>query len=207
MAAKKASKVDVLWFKRTIEDKRKSQRQLAKFLKLDPSAVTLMLQGKRHIRVGEAVAIAEFLEKPLYEVLERAGIPASEVTPAAGGYVVITGWVDQEGIVHGTDFDGSGLAPAPANAADDLIALRYQTALTALDTVDGWLVYATLRGDIAPEAVGRLCVVQVAGEDVHRVGFVRRGYDRGQYMLLPLMGTEPQMVTLTSASPVLWLKP
>jgi transcriptional regulator with XRE-family HTH domain len=63
------------WFRNKLTQKSKSQRSMAKHLKLDPGAVTLMLNGKRRMQMDEAQQIAVFLSEPLADVLRAAGLP------------------------------------------------------------------------------------------------------------------------------------
>lgn len=66
--------VDTRWFQNTLADKRLSQRGLAKHLKLDPAAVSLMIRGKRKMSAAEAAEVARFLNVGVEEVLGRAGV-------------------------------------------------------------------------------------------------------------------------------------
>ena len=74
------------WFRTKLTEKRRSQRQLARHLELDPAAITLMLRGERRMQLEEARSIAAFLGEPVTDVLRAAGLPlkdeaAKEQTP------------------------------------------------------------------------------------------------------------------------------
>jgi len=43
-------------------------------MKLDPSAVTNVLNGDRRLQLKEAVSIAKFLDEDLETVIEKAGV-------------------------------------------------------------------------------------------------------------------------------------
>jgi len=68
----------ITWLAATLKAERKSQRALARHLKIDPSSVTFMLKGKRRIQVEEWQKIFEFLGKeppsqfPLPKISRRA---------------------------------------------------------------------------------------------------------------------------------------
>jgi transcriptional regulator with XRE-family HTH domain len=66
--------VDTDWFKAKLEDQCLSLRDLAKLMHLEPSAVSLMLRGRRGISAGEVVQLARHLQAPTEEVLYRAGL-------------------------------------------------------------------------------------------------------------------------------------
>lgn len=66
--------VDKKWFVDKLRDQRKSQRDLSKHMKLDPSAVTNVLNGDRRLQLKEAVSIAKFLDEDLETVIEKAGV-------------------------------------------------------------------------------------------------------------------------------------
>jgi transcriptional regulator with XRE-family HTH domain len=68
------AKIDADWFRKILTQKNRSQRSMAKHLKLDPGAVTLMLQGKRKMQLDEAREIASFLGEPVAAVLRAAGL-------------------------------------------------------------------------------------------------------------------------------------
>lgn len=201
-------KIDTRWFQHQIEDKGLSQRQLAKRMRLDPSSVSLMLRGKRHMKVQEAALIAELLGLPLMDVMAKAGISSAEAKSATSGMIPVVGHVTEKSVaVIVGNHAQAPLVPAPPDAGGGTVALRYQTALTQLDAVDGWVIYFRPIEGVPAEAVGRLCVVREVGADHPRVGFVRRGYEPGEYSLLPYLGAEPEAVRLESASPVLWIRP
>lgn len=73
------AKINAEWFRNKLTQKGRSQRGLARHLKLDPGAVTLMLQGKRKMQLDEAREIASFLGEPVAAVLRAAGLPVGSV--------------------------------------------------------------------------------------------------------------------------------
>lgn len=74
--------IDKSWFSQQLKRKGKSQADLARFLNLDRSAVTRMLNGDRNMSVEEQDRIAEYLEIPVGDVaLHRRGrLPAFRKT-------------------------------------------------------------------------------------------------------------------------------
>ncbi|HEV2303343.1 MAG TPA: helix-turn-helix transcriptional regulator, partial [Stellaceae bacterium] len=77
------------WFHQALERIGASQADLARQLRLAPSAVSRMLKGERQMKLLEAVQIAQFLGAPQEEVLRHAGAGDApqgrgETSPARG---------------------------------------------------------------------------------------------------------------------------
>lgn len=69
--------IDKVWFSQQLKRKGRSQADLARFLNLDRSAVTRMLNGERNMSVEEQDRIAEYLDVPVGDVaLHRRGAAA-----------------------------------------------------------------------------------------------------------------------------------
>src|SRR5438552_3979997 len=64
--------MDAIWFQQTLERAGASQADLARHLRLAPSAVSRMVKGERQMKLLEAVQIAAFLGVSQDEVLRRA---------------------------------------------------------------------------------------------------------------------------------------
>ena len=62
------------WFLEQLTIKGLSQRKLARHWGVDPSFVTLTLQGKRPMQLDEVVKTAEMLEVSVDEILQNAGL-------------------------------------------------------------------------------------------------------------------------------------
>lgn len=78
---------------------------------------------------------------------------------------------------------------------------------------DGWLFFFRDAKDMTPDAVGRLCVVRLAGVDGMRLRWVQRGYHEGHWTLTGLCfgpqgagndGIEEGRII--SAAPILWMR-
>lgn len=196
--------IDTKWFKALLADKGVNQRKIAATLALDPSSVSLMLRGKRRLQLPEAAAMANLLGVPLDDVLLHAGID-----PEAGARdsTPIMGWVGLDGEAHMRRPDGPKRVPAPAGMPEDAVALRYQGE----DAMDGWIAFYVPREEgIDAEAVGRLCVVQLApaGKGARYVRVLKRGYGRGLWTLggIRAMESAIESVSVVSAAPVVWIK-
>jgi uncharacterized protein YjbI with pentapeptide repeats len=76
---------NALWFYQSLERVSATQADLARHLRLAPSAVSRMLSGERQMKLLEAVQIANFLGVSQEEVLRYAG---ESRIPTPGGKVV-----------------------------------------------------------------------------------------------------------------------
>jgi len=195
------SKIDTKWFKGLLADKGIKQRAIAATLAMDPAAVSLMLRGRRRLQLGEAAALAHLLGVPLDDVLSHAGID-----PDAGAkdMVPIMGWIAMDGEIHMRRPDGPKRTQAPMGMEADAVALRYQGD----DAMDGWVAFYVPREGVDADAVGRLCVVHLAGKGPRLIRVVKRGYQRGTWTLTGIRVSEKaiESVELASAAPVLWIK-
>jgi transcriptional regulator with XRE-family HTH domain len=68
--------MDANWFQQALDRADASQADLARHLRLAPSAVSRMLKGERQMKLLEAVQVADFLGVPQEEVLHHAGAAA-----------------------------------------------------------------------------------------------------------------------------------
>jgi transcriptional regulator with XRE-family HTH domain len=76
-----SGQMDRQWFITALERAAVSQAELARHLRLAPSAVSRMVKGERQMKLQEAVQIASFLGVSQDEVLRRAGATASADAP------------------------------------------------------------------------------------------------------------------------------
>jgi phage repressor protein C with HTH and peptisase S24 domain len=106
--------METAWFLVALERAGVSQADLARHLRLAPSAVSRMLKGERQMKLLEAVQIAAFLGVSQEEVLRHAGetgTPAASSAPAA-----------RPGRPRGTG--RHGLGSVPPRARDDPMPIR-----------------------------------------------------------------------------------
>src|SRR5436305_4264689 len=65
--------MDAMWFQQALDRAGASQADLARQLRLAPSAISRMLKGERQMKLTEAVQVAAFLGVSQEEVLRHAG--------------------------------------------------------------------------------------------------------------------------------------
>jgi hypothetical protein len=73
--------MDAMWFQQALERAGVSQADLARQLRLAPSAVSRMLRGERQMKLLEAVQLARFLDVSQDEVLRHAGAAIEAAPP------------------------------------------------------------------------------------------------------------------------------
>lgn len=73
------------WFNQAMQRAGVTQADLARHLRLAPSAVSRMLNGERNMKLLEAVQISQFLGVSQDEVLRHAGEPADPNAPREPG--------------------------------------------------------------------------------------------------------------------------
>jgi hypothetical protein len=199
-------KIDKPWFLNQLRNQSKTASELAKYLKLDPSAVSRMLNDQRDMTMEEAAKTASFLGQPITEVMEHAGIPLSELNPKDTGMVRIFGTVNAEGMINMDPPKVAPYAPIPPSMSAHTIALRMLMEGTPLAHVHGWVLYYEPVKEIPVEAIDRLCVVKIEGEDHLCVRLVKRSFESGKYRLSFPWTREESDEKIESASPILWMK-
>jgi hypothetical protein len=65
--------IDSEWFHVSLRQRGKSLRGLARFMALDPSAVSRMLKGERAMKADEQDKVAEYLDMPVSAIAEHRG--------------------------------------------------------------------------------------------------------------------------------------
>lgn len=189
--------INTAWFRDRIADRQMSQRALARAMGLDSSAVSLLLRGKREMKLTEAAEIARLIGVPVSDVLENAGVRMS------GASVQITGYVDGHGEGHCMLHEPIATIPHPgADLPGNINALQCRTAGTELDHMDGWLLFVPdAHHGIPPEAIGRLSMCKIK-DGVTYLAKPTRSYARGRWDLTG-PATKAQGVQIEYAMPVL----
>jgi transcriptional regulator with XRE-family HTH domain len=195
-------RVNTGYFTSLLGERGMSLRGLAKHLGLDPSAVSLMFRDKRQMQMSEAVEIARLLGAPLSDVMKNAGIEASDVSRL----IPVIGRIDGNGVA---DVDWKSKAervPGPIDLPADCAAVIADTAMSALELLDGWTYYVqSMRQDVAA-LIGRYCLVTVAAERQPRLGWIKRSPRPGSYNVILQAGETLKSVQVTAAAPILWIK-
>jgi len=208
VSAELARVFDTRWFKTVIADKNLRQKDIAKQLQLDASAVSLMLRGKRDIKLEEAGELARILGVSVQEILDHAGV---DLPPDYVGVesVPVIGWIDDAGCLHeGKGLLGPKRAVAPPQCVQGTVAARFQLsgAVGGFSMRDGWLIYWLPVEYVQPEAIGRKAVVTTRRDQTQRVRLIKPGFDQGQYRLLRPGDGQAESGKLLTASVITWMK-
>lgn len=189
--------INTAWFRDRIADRQMSQRALARAMGMDAAAISLMLRGKREMKLTEAAEIARLIGVPVSDVLQNAGVRTFSSS------IQIIGWVDGHGEGHCMLHDPLGTVPHPgAELPGNLNAVQCRTAGTELDHMDGWLLFIpdAHRG-VSPEAIGRLSFCKIK-DGVTYLAKPTKSYTRGRWDLTG-PATKANGVQIEYAIPVL----
>lgn len=192
--------INTQWFTDRLAERRMSQRQLAKLMGLDNSAVSLMFRGKRKMSLEEAAQIAVLLQSSTQEVLEAAGVPLH-----SGRQVPIIGFSMADGTVVLHPEGTHDMVDAPPGLPADAVAIQTRSAGSDRPMYDGWLCYLSERQQPAEKAIDTYSLVAVKTNGLH-MRHVKRGYKRGTYNLTDNAGKTSENVEVAWASPVFWIK-
>jgi len=205
----KLLEIDDQFFRDALKAADKSQREMARFMGLDPAAITLMLQGRRAMQLSEAQQIAEFLGVTVEAVLRHAGLQLSGDSAAAvsgkPATVALIGTVGDGGEIKLDGKSTGKLVDAPVKLPVEAAALRAVDDVFAPVVMRGALVYFKPSALVEPSAIGRLSVVRLSNRSL-KLRHVAPGFDFDRFTLTDQQGSQ-ENVGLLAATPVLWIKP
>ncbi|MCB5201681.1 helix-turn-helix domain-containing protein [Neorhizobium sp. T786] len=194
------------WFAERLRDKRMTQRALAKLLEMDPSSLSLLLHGKRRMRVEQAAEIAKLLGVPVNEVMRHGGADVREAVVTAPATLPIVGWIDGENRAK-LDWNSKGSRCDIPGYPPTAVCLQWRTSQNSGSLVDGWMLVTTPpREPDAEEMLDRFCLVCIKDGDA-MLKTVRRGYTPGKYTLLDMFSEPMHDVEVAWFSPVLAIRP
>jgi transcriptional regulator with XRE-family HTH domain len=196
----KQQRVNTTWFKDRLAERDLSMRRLAKLLELDPSAVSLMLRGKRVMTADEANRISGLLTIPVTEVLAQAGIQIDD----DARHLPIKAYVDARGVLTPLTSKNPRRIAAPRDVPANGLAIQIRAPELQMD---GWVIFAGAFDLRVTALIDRLCVIEIQS-DGHMVGTLKRGYDDERFNLVPFTGAAVSAnVAVKAAAPVLWIRP
>lgn len=184
---------DKQFFKGLMDQHKLSLRAVAAMLGLGHSQLSLTFSDKRRMQLDEAAKLAKIFGVPLSRIAEAAGISLGH-----DARVPLLGCMRGDGSVD--LFRTPERTPAPDGLPEDVVAIQARSADSSNAWLDGWNFYFQPPTDVAGDALGRFCYVQVLGGPVV-LATVRRGYHPGTFNLSGPYSAES--VTLEWATPVL----
>jgi len=196
----KSQKVNTAWFKDRLAERDMSLRRLAKLMKLDPSAVSLMLRGRRTMSADEANKISGLLTIPVTEVLAQAGLTIED----DARQMQIKATIDSRGVLTSITAKNPRRMAAPRDVPGNGIAAQVRAPELLQD---GWVIFAGAFDARVDALIDRLCILELRGEG-HRVGTLKRGYEDDRFNVVPFIGGGVyENVVVKAAAPVLWIRP
>jgi len=198
----KTHKVNTVWFRDRLAERDMSLRRLAKLLELDPSAVSLMLRGKRTITSQEANKISGLLTIPVTEVLRQAGVLVNENMRQ----MVLKATINKQGQLSAIESKNPRRLAAPDNVPFNGSAAQVRAPKSIFD---GWVLFAGAADSRIDALVNRLCFIELAASATV-VGTLLRGYEEKKHNIVPLMVDATigfESVVVKAAAPVLWILP
>lgn len=128
--------IDGQWFRRKLTQHQRSQRELARRLEVDASAITHLFNGFRRMQIAEAEKIAAFLGEPLEDVLRAAGLPLRNVERTRQCRIV--GTINGEGVLRKKDL---GMIDLPQDMPPNTVAARIRAEDGPLVRYDGGILF------------------------------------------------------------------
>lgn len=193
--------VDTDWFRDRLAEKKMSQRGLARAMGLDAAAVSLMLRGKRDMKMPEAAQVARLLGVPAEEVMAAAGVRID----SRGEMIPLVAIIDGSGEAH---WQPDGQVPHPgAGLPAELHAGQCRTTGTDLEHMDGWVLFsnASPTKGVPTESVGRLSYCKIKNGVIY-LAAPHRSYQRGRWDLTGPVG-RMSGVEIEWSKPVLLIQP
>lgn len=189
--------IDRRYFDGLMADKKLSLRGLAARMGMNHSQLSLAFSGSRKLQLEEAAQLSQIFGEPIHRIIEAAGV---EVRPEQGRRVSVIGSVGGDGIVTLYPEGTIERTSMPDLMPEDIVALQFRTMGTALDWIDGAVVFCRKPRGLDPAMNGRLSYCKIKdGPAV--IATIRRGYRDGTYNLSGT--TNQESVALEWASPVI----
>jgi transcriptional regulator with XRE-family HTH domain len=129
------------------------------------------------------------------------------IAPGLG--VSLIGTIHGDGLVKlngglGGQHEPPAIVPAPPEGAAASVALQVKGNAMATLAADGWYVHYNPAPQPADEAIGQLCVVDLAGE--LRIRRLYRGREYGKFDLVSPANAVESNVPVTAAHPITWIR-
>lgn len=166
--------IDAKWFRSQLAERGLSQRQLARKLGLDQSAISLTFSGKRRMQFSEAAGIARLFSLPVSDVLRHAGMPIDDPNQT----VPLCSTYDGHGESHCITFEEADRIKPPQPMPIGSTAMQCRTSGSPLEYMDGWVIFC---GPPTETIQLDLCCRIKLRNGLRVMGVVRKGYKRGRY--------------------------
>lgn len=203
--------IDKQWFMDQLQGQNKSVRGLARYMEIDPSAVSRMLSGERRMKMEEAAEIARFLGAPVREVLSHAGVAID--LDGQQSRIILAAVISETGAVERLP----ETRPLPPSVVERAVAAtgtyRNSRVIAAQIRADSgplviWDDAVVLFGHtdrVEPDAIGALSICRLmSGEQI--IARIERARKTGEARVIDV-SSSAQEVMLDTATPVLAIIP
>ncbi|WP_321336512.1 helix-turn-helix transcriptional regulator [Breoghania sp.] len=208
--SKPRPKINTGWFKDRIADKRLSQRKVASLLGVDNSTLSLLLNGRRRMRIDQASELARILSVSVADVMTNAGVPTNErhTIEALPGEIPIIGQIDgADGATLSWDAGAERRVTVPIIAPETARAIQWRASTGRAAFCNGWIAVILPPAKPTPESIlDRYCVVAIK-DGPTLIKTVRRGFSAGLFNLDGSDGATMHDVKLDWVSPVIGIFP
>lgn len=199
------------WFMGQLHDQKKSVRGLARYMEIDPSAVSRMLSGERRMKMEEAAEIARFLGSPVSEVLSHAGVAFD--LDGQQSRIILAAIVSDTGAIERLPEP----RPLPQNVIERamaairphgngrIIAAQVRAATGPLAIWDDAVILFGHTERVEPDAIGSLSICRLMSGD-QLLARIDRARKTGEARVID-MTSAPREVMLDTATPVLAVIP
>jgi transcriptional regulator with XRE-family HTH domain len=188
------------WFRGKLRDIGRTQAELAAFMRLDPSGVSLLLNGERRLQFEHAEQMAKFLGVPVSEVVSNAGLEIERRGAGVERRLPITGAADATGLVTYAKANGT-TASVPDTTPARAVAVRMESGFAP-----GAAIVFVPSDTIEIAALGRLSVVTMA-DGSQRLGVPTASNEGPGRFNVSLPKGMLEGAELAAATPVLWIRP
>lgn len=190
---------DKEWFKSQSKLVGISQRSLAKTVGLDPSALNRSLRGARKFQMHEAALMARALGVPICEVIAKIGFADARQV------VKIVGRIQGDNSV--AFVEGLGEAVSPIDAHLETRAYVFDTLLSPVAHLDGYIAYAEPHRDITPGDIGRPAIISAADRNHPVFAIIVRSNRKGSYHVKLIgQGVTFETNSITSVELITWMR-
>ncbi len=203
------AEVDGPWFHAKLKDTGRSMRELARHMKLDPSAVSRIFSGSRKMTMDEVPQIAAFLGVTAWEVRQHAGVAVFEniIEP------LLVAVIDENGAVQMVP-EPRSLPHSVVTKAQLLLSDRYNQQVDgaqvrattgALSFFDDAVLFFTRAESVEQAAIGSLSICGLA-DGTLKLARVDRVRKTGEALII-LPDGKVEDVVLASATPIIAMMP
>lgn len=194
--------VNKIYFDDLMRERHMSLRRLAELTNQYPAALSRTFNGKRRMKIEEAVAISKVLNVHLNEVILNAGI--QEVSLKSRKCEIVGRYTAAGMVLLNLPEERTKVA-VPEGLPDNVEAIQCMTTETTLSYMDGWTFFMADKAD-PHTLIDCFCLVET-DDRKQIIGSIRRGYQPGLFNVITPMQETKRDVRITYARRIVMIKP